>query len=129
MAHDVPRPERSTGELVKGSDIDLVVVLEDGASDDFTPPSGWGSGSTSSDTSAEPEDQGIVVVGGSAVDTSFGTVEDDTELSNSGWFIPLLVIIVLLLIGAEIFLLKNVFRKEEPAFEDEEEVQEVAEYV
>lgn len=33
MAHDVPRPERSTGELVKGSDIDLVVVLADDASD------------------------------------------------------------------------------------------------
>lgn len=35
MAHDVPRPEQSTGKLVKGSDIDLVVVLEDGASEDF----------------------------------------------------------------------------------------------
>lgn len=29
MAHDVPRPERSTGKLVKGSDIDLVVVVGD----------------------------------------------------------------------------------------------------
>ena len=29
MAHDVPRPERSTGMLVKGSDIDLVVVVDD----------------------------------------------------------------------------------------------------
>lgn len=29
MAHDVPRPERSTGRLVKGSDIDLVVVVDD----------------------------------------------------------------------------------------------------
>jgi hypothetical protein len=29
MAHDVPRPERSTGKLVKGSDIDLVVVVDD----------------------------------------------------------------------------------------------------
>jgi hypothetical protein len=29
MAHDVPRPERSTGKLVNGSDIDLVVVAED----------------------------------------------------------------------------------------------------
>lgn len=28
MAHDVPRPERSTGKLVKGSDLDLVVVLD-----------------------------------------------------------------------------------------------------
>lgn len=29
MAHDVPRPERSTGRLVKGSDIDLVVIADD----------------------------------------------------------------------------------------------------
>lgn len=29
MAHDVPRPERSTGKLVRGSDIDLVVVVDD----------------------------------------------------------------------------------------------------
>jgi hypothetical protein len=29
MAHDVPRPERSTGKLVNGSDIDLIVVVED----------------------------------------------------------------------------------------------------
>lgn len=29
MAHRVPRPERSTGKLVDGSDIDLVVVLAD----------------------------------------------------------------------------------------------------
>jgi predicted nucleotidyltransferase len=29
MAHDVPRPERSTGKLVKGSDLDLVVVTGD----------------------------------------------------------------------------------------------------
>jgi len=29
MAHDVPRPERSTGKLVKGSDLDLVVVVDD----------------------------------------------------------------------------------------------------
>jgi hypothetical protein len=35
MAHDVPRPERSTGELVRGSDIDLVVILNDNVSDDF----------------------------------------------------------------------------------------------
>jgi predicted nucleotidyltransferase len=28
MAHDVPRPERSTGRLVKGSDVDLVVVVD-----------------------------------------------------------------------------------------------------
>jgi hypothetical protein len=29
MAHDVPRPERSTGRLVQGSDLDLVVVVDD----------------------------------------------------------------------------------------------------
>lgn len=29
MAHDVPRPERSTGKLVKGSDLDLVVITGD----------------------------------------------------------------------------------------------------
>lgn len=29
MAHDVPRPERSTGKLVRGSDIDLVVIVDD----------------------------------------------------------------------------------------------------
>lgn len=29
MAHDVPRPERSTGKLVKGSDMDLVVIVGD----------------------------------------------------------------------------------------------------
>lgn len=29
MAHDVPRPERSTGRLVRGSDIDLVVIVKD----------------------------------------------------------------------------------------------------
>jgi hypothetical protein len=28
MAHDVPRPERSTGKLVKGSDVDLVVIAD-----------------------------------------------------------------------------------------------------
>ena len=33
MAHDVPRPERGTGKLVKGSDIDLVVVVSDDFSD------------------------------------------------------------------------------------------------
>lgn len=35
MAHRVPRPERSTGKLVDGSDIDLVVVLADDVPDDF----------------------------------------------------------------------------------------------
>ena len=29
MAHDVPRPERSTGRLVKGSDMDMVVIVDD----------------------------------------------------------------------------------------------------
>jgi len=29
MAHDVPRPERSTGKLVRGSDLDLVVVADE----------------------------------------------------------------------------------------------------
>ena len=29
MAHDVPRPERSTGKLVNGSDMDLIVVVGD----------------------------------------------------------------------------------------------------
>lgn len=33
MAHDVPRPERSTGKLVKGSDIDLVIVVNDNIPD------------------------------------------------------------------------------------------------
>jgi hypothetical protein len=35
MAHDVPRPERSTGRLVRGSDLDLVVILEDNVPDDL----------------------------------------------------------------------------------------------
>jgi hypothetical protein len=34
MAHEVPRPERSTGKLVRGSDIDIVVVLADDVPDD-----------------------------------------------------------------------------------------------
>jgi hypothetical protein len=29
MAHDVPRPERSTGRLVQGSDMDLVVIVDE----------------------------------------------------------------------------------------------------
>ncbi len=29
MAHDVPRPERSTGRMVRGSDIDIVVIVPD----------------------------------------------------------------------------------------------------
>jgi len=35
MAHDVPRPERSTGKLVNGSDIDLVVIVDDQFPDDL----------------------------------------------------------------------------------------------
>ena len=35
MAHDVPRPERSIGEMVKGSDIDLVVVVDDTLPDSY----------------------------------------------------------------------------------------------
>jgi hypothetical protein len=35
MAHNVPRTERSTGRLVNGSDIDLIVVLDDDVSEDF----------------------------------------------------------------------------------------------
>lgn len=35
MAHDVPRPERSTGRLVRGSDIDIVVVVDDSMPDTF----------------------------------------------------------------------------------------------
>jgi hypothetical protein len=29
MAHDVPRPEKSTGKLVRGSDMDLVAIVDD----------------------------------------------------------------------------------------------------
>jgi len=35
MAHDVPRPERSTGTLVQGSDLDLVVLVDDDAPDEL----------------------------------------------------------------------------------------------
>lgn len=35
MAHDVPRPEKSTGEMVNGSDIDLVVVSDENVSPEF----------------------------------------------------------------------------------------------
>ncbi len=31
MAHEAPRPERSTGQMVRGSDLDLVVILDDPA--------------------------------------------------------------------------------------------------
>jgi len=35
MAHDVPRPERSTGKMVNGSDMDLVVVADDSVPESF----------------------------------------------------------------------------------------------
>lgn len=35
MAHDVPRPERSTGKLVQGSDMDLVVIVKQDFSDEM----------------------------------------------------------------------------------------------
>jgi len=35
MAHDVPRPERSTGKLVNGSDIDMVVIVDDRTPEDL----------------------------------------------------------------------------------------------
>jgi hypothetical protein len=31
MGHDAPRPERSTGRMVRGSDVDLVVIMDDHA--------------------------------------------------------------------------------------------------
>jgi hypothetical protein len=31
MAHDAPRPEKSTGRMVRGSDLDLVVLMDDRA--------------------------------------------------------------------------------------------------
>lgn len=34
MAHDVPRPERSTGKMIQGSDLDLVFILDDRVPDD-----------------------------------------------------------------------------------------------
>jgi hypothetical protein len=35
MAHDVPRPERSSGKLVNGSDIDMVVIVDDRFPEDY----------------------------------------------------------------------------------------------
>ena len=35
MAHDVPRPERSTGKMVTGSDMDLVVIVDDALQQDL----------------------------------------------------------------------------------------------
>jgi len=34
MGHDVPRPERSTGKMIHGSDLDLVFIVDDRVSDD-----------------------------------------------------------------------------------------------
>jgi hypothetical protein len=34
MAHDVPRPERSTGKMIQGSDLDLVFILDDRVPDE-----------------------------------------------------------------------------------------------
>lgn len=35
MAHDEPRPEKSTGEMVAGSDLDIIVIADDNISDNF----------------------------------------------------------------------------------------------
>lgn len=35
MAHDAPRPEKSTGRMVRGSDIDLVVLMDDEAPEEL----------------------------------------------------------------------------------------------
>jgi hypothetical protein len=35
MAHDVSRPERSTGGMVRGSDLDIVVIVADDAPEDL----------------------------------------------------------------------------------------------
>jgi len=35
MGHDAPRPERSTGRMVRGSDLDLVVIMDDQAPDEL----------------------------------------------------------------------------------------------
>jgi len=35
MGHDAPRPEKSTGRMVRGSDLDLVVIMHDEAPDDL----------------------------------------------------------------------------------------------
>jgi hypothetical protein len=36
MAHDIPRPERSTGKMIQGSDLDLVFILDDRVPDEVT---------------------------------------------------------------------------------------------
>jgi hypothetical protein len=35
MAHDAPRPEKSTGRMVRGSDLDLVVIMDDTAPEEL----------------------------------------------------------------------------------------------
>jgi hypothetical protein len=35
MGHDAPRPEKSTGRMVRGSDIDLVVIMDDQAPEEL----------------------------------------------------------------------------------------------
>jgi uncharacterized protein YceH (UPF0502 family) len=35
MGHDAPRPERSTGTMVRGSDIDLVIIMDDKAPEEL----------------------------------------------------------------------------------------------
>lgn len=35
MGHDAPRPEKSTGRMVRGSDLDLVIILDDSAPADL----------------------------------------------------------------------------------------------
>jgi hypothetical protein len=35
MGHDAPRPEKSTGQMVRGSDIDLVVLMQDDAPEEL----------------------------------------------------------------------------------------------
>ncbi|NLT36292.1 MAG: hypothetical protein GXX83_10410 [Gaiellales bacterium] len=35
MAHDVPRPERSTGSMVRGSDLDIVTIVEEDAPEEL----------------------------------------------------------------------------------------------
>ena len=35
MAHEAPRPERSTGRMVRGSDLDLVVIMDDEAPEEL----------------------------------------------------------------------------------------------
>jgi hypothetical protein len=35
MAHEAPRPERSTGRMVRGSDLDMVVLLDDDAPEEL----------------------------------------------------------------------------------------------